>query len=211
MHQPQGALDDRVALVAPPVGAARILAGKPGAQHGGEQQVEQAIKYGGLTGLVADDFVGKHGNQRRLPVFVLQQQDRGQGAQQTIADVAEMLIGANQKFGSAGRVVPPGTYPMHHCVGHRNAIQVNALLTGANDDLRFGICIAGNGVVRRGARDSDIARSQSDGIAVVGHDPDFAGNPGNQRQRRLGGDAQGPGGAHDRAQRKGAACAGCIE
>ena len=64
MHYSQGLFHDAVALEAPPLGPARVVLSKPGLEHRGDQQVEQAIQYRGLAGFVLDHLVAQQRHER---------------------------------------------------------------------------------------------------------------------------------------------------
>ncbi len=202
MQEAQGTADDGIAGGAVPVGGVGFGAREPGAQHGDEQQVEQAVQDGLLTGLVLDDLVGEQRDDGAVPLAVAQDEQPGQGAQQAPADLAVEVVGARQQDGPAVGGVAPRADAEAEALHELRAVRVEAAagLVGIDRDLRGRGGIVGHGVVVGPADDRDIAGADRHRFRVVVQDPRVAADHRHDGERGLVLDPQRPRRVQARAQ-----------
>jgi hypothetical protein len=180
-----------------------VGAREPVAQHADHEQVEQPVEHRLLPGLVADDLGGEERHHGAVPLALVHDEQRGQGAQEAPADLAVELVGADKHHcGPIRGVAPRADAQAPAVLEQRPVDQAPADLAGQDRDL--GLC---RGIVRhrvgvRAAHQRDVAVAKEHRVALVGQHPGLAADHRDDRQRRLVDDPQRPRRIHARAQQE---------
>ncbi|GAA3292423.1 hypothetical protein GCM10020295_11720 [Streptomyces cinereospinus] len=81
---------------------------EPGTERGDEQQVQQTVQNGLLTGLVAPQLLRDQGEERTVAVALRDDEDIRESVQEAVADPGPALVGTADQQGRARLAGPAG-------------------------------------------------------------------------------------------------------